>query len=357
MFGKTFGVELEFIAPRGHDRRSIAAELTNAGVAAFDAGYTHATSAKWKLVSDLSVSGEGEAMELVSPILEGERGLADLRKACEVLTRIGCKANRTCGLHVHVGARSMSIQAMRRLAIMYSDFEDVIDACLPPSRRGAANNYLQPVKGANRNQILSANDAREMARVIHRHGNTMSERYRKLNFTAHWKHGTVEFRHHSGTTEADKACNWVSFCVRMVVAAERDEAAPVVTAAGTYSRPRQTALATIFDLVSRPNGCTREEARAALGRNTPPQMNRLTEDCGIPLRRVGQRYFLAEQPAVNSAANANEISLAGLCAKLGLPAAEASYWQTRQEYFAADTMADRVGWTPGSLMARRMGAG
>jgi Putative amidoligase enzyme len=27
---------------------------------------------------------------------------------------------------------------------------------------------------------------------------------------AFWRHGTVEFRHHSGTVEADKIINWVS---------------------------------------------------------------------------------------------------------------------------------------------------
>jgi hypothetical protein len=355
MFGKTFGVELEFIAPYNMGRGVVAEALNAAGVASFDAGYSHATSDKWKLVSDASVSGDGMAMELVSPILRGEAGLAKLRTACEVLTRIGCKVNKTCGLHVHVGAQSMSVQAMRRLAILYSDFEGVLDSLMPSSRRANNNTYLQSLRRINKDGVNTARDARAIASYING-----GSRYAKLNFTAHWKHGTVEFRHHAGTVNADKACHWVQCCLRFVNAAEQGANVPVVAASGNYDRPTG-ALGTIFDLVSRPQGCTREEARLALGRTSPPQMTRLTEDAGIPLRRIGQRYFLAEQPAVNTvgpsapSAAAIEISLEGLCSVLQMEAAERDFWKARQEFFAADTLADRVNWTPGSVMARRAG--
>lgn len=353
MFGKTFGVELEFIAPRGHSRQTVAEALTAAGVAAYDAGYTHHTSDRWKLVSDASVSGysdhvvTGEGMELVSPILTGDAGLATLRKACETLTAIGCKVNKTCGLHVHVGARTMSVVAMRRLAIMYSDFELVLDSLMPSSRRANNNTYLQGLRRMNKAGVSSASSAREIAAQING-----GSRYAKLNFTSHWKHGTVEFRHHAGTVNADKACNWTIACIRMVRAAETDNSTIALV---QQSRPSQAVLARLYDLCARPEGVTREEARVALGRTSAPNMNRLTDDAGVQLRRVGQRYFLAEQTTVNTTGSTETITLEGLCTKLEMPEEETAFWKARQEFFAVDTAGERVGWTPGSRMAARAG--
>lgn len=357
MFTKTFGVELEFIAPYHTTRALVAEALNAAGVAAFDAGYSHATSTKWKLVSDASVSGSGNAMELVSPILRGEAGLAKLKLACDVLVRLGCNVNKSCGFHVHIGAADMPVAAQRRLAIMYSDFELVLDSCMPASRRDNNNTYLQSLRSMNKSSVARATTAREIAGQING-----GSRYAKLNFTAHWKHGTVEFRHHAGTISYDKARNWVLCCLRMVTTAEREVNTPVAVApaAASNRRPRQAALATIYDLCARPEGCSREEARVALGRTSPPNMGRLTEDCGIPLRRVGQRYFLAEQATVNTvttaAINAYEpITLETFCAKLAMTEDEKAFWRARQEFFAADTFGERIGFAPGSVAARRAG--
>jgi len=350
MFGKTYGVELEFIAPTGTPRAAVATALSNAGVASYDAGYSHATSDKWKLVSDASVRAEGGgmAMELVSPILRGDAGMAALRLACEVLTRIGCKVNKTCGLHVHVGAREMSVIAMRRLAILYSDFEGVLDSVMPTSRRANANMYLQSLRRLNKATIGTAPDVRAIAAQINN-----GSRYAKLNFTAHWKHGTVEFRHHAGTISADKACNWVVACLRMVRAAELDQSNPVTVV--QQQRPRQAILARLYDLCAQPNGVTREEARLALGRSSAPNMNRLTEDAGVQLRRVGQRYFLVEQAVVNTTGNDHPITLDGFCAKLAMEETETAFWKARQEFFAADAAGERIGFAPGSVAARRAG--
>jgi putative amidoligase enzyme len=352
MFTKTFGVELEFIAPSHVSRRAVAEALNAVGVESYDAGYSHAVSNKWKLVSDASVSGTGIGMELVSPILRGEPGLAKLKLACDVLVRLDCTVNRTCGLHVHVGAREMSIRAMRRLAILYSDFEGVLDSVMPASRRANNNTYLQSLRDMNKGMIDRATQPREIALQINN-----GSRYAKLNFTAHWKHGTVEFRHHAGTVAYDKARNWVLTCLRLVATAEREENVAVAIATGTDTRrPRTGALRTIYDLCARPEGCTREEARVALGRTSPPQMTRLTEDAGIALRRVGQRYFLAEQPAVNTVAAAEgPINLETFCAKLAMTDDEKAFWKARQEFFAADTISQRIGFAPGSRAAQRAG--
>ena len=166
MFNKTFGVELEFIAPETLNRNAIARALTRHGIPSFDAGYTHETSERWKLVSDVSVRGDGNGMELVSPILRGQNGFDLLRKACDELVRLGCVANKTCGLHVHVGARDMSVVAMRRLAIIYSDFETVLDSVMPTSRRLNNNQYLHSLRGLSKSEIEAATNVRAIASQI-----------------------------------------------------------------------------------------------------------------------------------------------------------------------------------------------
>ena len=50
----------------------------------------------------------------------------------------------------------------------------------------------------------------------------LRNRFRKLNLTSFWRHGTVEFRHHQGTVEPQKAEFWVKLCLRMVAAASED---------------------------------------------------------------------------------------------------------------------------------------
>lgn len=41
-------------------------------------------------------------------------------------------------------------------------------------------------------------------------------RYHKLNLVSLWVHGTIEFRQHSGTVDADKAVNWIELLMQFV---------------------------------------------------------------------------------------------------------------------------------------------
>jgi hypothetical protein len=42
------------------------------------------------------------------------------------------------------------------------------------------------------------------------------ERYFKLNVAAYLRHGTIEFRQHSGTVDYQKMVNWIIFCIAFV---------------------------------------------------------------------------------------------------------------------------------------------
>src|SRR5581483_12043482 len=90
---------------------------------------------------------------------------------------------------------------------------------MPPSRRANANSrYCASIKQEmNLPAIRVARTVQELARGI-----KGGSRFVKLNFTSHWKHGTVEFRQHSGTVDAEKIKRWVYFCQKLVDVAIAD---------------------------------------------------------------------------------------------------------------------------------------
>lgn len=219
----TFGVEIEFVFPRGLSLGMIAREINGAGVGCEQEIYNHSNRTHWKVVTDASVDASGSAGgEVVSPVLRGEEGFRQLRIVCQVLTRLRCKVNKRCGFHVHVGARGQTVDFFKNLVVAYSAAEQHIDSFMAPSRRGTANGYCQPVRH-NPMLMAAAQNVDQVVAAAYQSGRSESargsNRYRKLNLMSFWQHGTVEFRQHQGTVESQKAENWVRFCLRMCLMA------------------------------------------------------------------------------------------------------------------------------------------
>lgn len=208
-----FGVEFEFILPAGQSLATVAQRITLAGIDCHFEGYNHFLRPTWKTVTDGSVSAGGE---VVSPVLRGEDGMRQVAKVCEVLNEMGCRVNRTCGLHVHVNSRGLGLDYFRRLVALYATNEDILDSIQPPSRR---NNYFC---GTVKNYMRVADDCHpdHASRMI-------PGRYRKVNLEAYRRHRTVEFRQHSGTIDGEKACAWVRLCLAMTAFARGTEVVPV----------------------------------------------------------------------------------------------------------------------------------
>ena len=203
---RTFGVELEVILPGNNLEAAVAnlnRELQAAGVAVAWERYTHRTTQHWKIVTDASLQptryGEGVGLEIVSPVLRGVEGEEAVKVVCEVLSRIGARVNRTCGLHVHISNEGLSPQRKRKLYAAYGAVEHHIDSFMPVSRRASNNSFLQSCRLAS-------------------YGST---RYTKLNVAMlERSHPTVEFRQHSGTTEAGKILPWIRFCKAFINATD-----------------------------------------------------------------------------------------------------------------------------------------
>lgn len=205
----TFGVELELLAP--FNRYDMAHKLSQWGYRDF------------RVVHDGSLSEqEGyHAMEVVSPVLQGEEGMLKLKGLMDKIKEAGCRINSSCGLHVHIGVRGMAPARVRKIAIAFLNSEHHFDAVVPASRRN--NRYCQSnvARRVDAARLMSATTISQLANAVN--GGSSSDhynvhRYYKLNFQSFVHHGTIEFRQHAGSVESDKACAWVrlitGFCAQ-----------------------------------------------------------------------------------------------------------------------------------------------
>lgn len=219
---RTFGIELElgFKASRARGAAQVPfstiqapllAAFEAAGIAVQSESYVHAhtTRPHWKFVPDGSI-GYGN-IELVSPILKGEEGLREIEKVCAVLAPFFPTVTDSMGYHVHHGAikgeRKLGLKELKVLARLVTRFQPIFDGLLPPSRR-SGNHYCRHFSPEDLRHIERAT---EITSYSSGRGTTLAsiDRYRALNFAALARHGTVEFRQHSGTFEARKIIAWV----------------------------------------------------------------------------------------------------------------------------------------------------
>lgn len=338
-----FGIEIECLIP-GHATAmlrdvatGVAERISAAGVSCYYAGYSHARTGSWKIVTDSSISAPAGyvGLEIVSPPL-GDEGIAQIEIVGNTLIAMGGKVNKSCGLHVHIGARSLSIPAMKQLTWLYHDYEESIDSLLPPSRRGNGNTYCRSVKmTVDREALSRARDITQIQRAI-----SGGSRYVKLNIGAFWKHGTVEFRQHSGTVDPIKMTKWVILCQQMVDTAKRTEAESTRQAAAQIDPELQRSLARaksrriIYQAACRPEGVTRPEAQLLTAVDRPPSIRTAMQNLGVGSRlyrdgrRDGHSIYKIRQVVVPTGIP-SDTSLPAMMLKLNLPPEDAQFWLER----------------------------
>jgi len=201
---RKFGVEVEFV---GASRDAVAHALNNAGIEAAVEGYNHITRSHWKITTDASI-GYHNAGELVSPILQGHRGVAELKAALDALNSVeGVGVNVNCGLHIHLDAREMTAKQILKTYQRYGKYEEAINLVLPRSRR-TESRWCQSIAGNPQRRASNATTKQRLARA--------NGKFYKVNLTNVANRGSIEFRQHSGTTEFKKISNWLSFLMQFV---------------------------------------------------------------------------------------------------------------------------------------------
>lgn len=219
---RKFGVELEIV---NLAIPTVVLALRNAGIDAHAEGYNHALRNHWKVVTDASVVGNNgiPGCEVVSPVLVGEDGLEEVRKVCRALVAAGATVNKTCGLHVHVNARDLTARDIAMTVTRYANTEASIDALVPVSRRGSYNRFCKSVVSlvrTNSARLATVSTPADCVTALRTYPND-ENRFLKLNLESYLRHGTVEFRQHSGSVNAEKVCNWIRFCVNFVETSRR----------------------------------------------------------------------------------------------------------------------------------------
>lgn len=194
----TIGVEIECY---NLNKSAVLAALRAESVNAIETGYNHTDyTDTYKLGYDGSISGSN-GCEVVSPIL---RNLSSLKKVCKVINEAGAKVNKSCGLHVHFGAKDFTIAQWIRIIRNYAALESIIDSFMPASRRDNNNGYCKSIVNAA-NHVSGALTMTDIQAAFRR------DRYHKVNVMAYNGHKTIEFRHHSGTTDFAKIEMWINF--------------------------------------------------------------------------------------------------------------------------------------------------
>lgn len=217
---RRFGVEIEFFLPYSTNLSSIVDALNTAGVSTYSVGYTHEVSSRWKIVTDGSLfnsgSKHGSGYELVSPPIRGEEGLVAIDKSLKVLVAAGCFINKSCGLHVHHEATDLTLDALKKVAVYYTEAKSVINKFFSKSRLN--NQYAKHYDSDELDALntkASISSFRDFARYINR--------YRTVNFNAYAKYGTIEFRQHHGTLNAKKVRAWVLFTQAVIRCASKSK--------------------------------------------------------------------------------------------------------------------------------------
>lgn len=197
----TFGIEIETIAPDsavqndglriGPYRRGIQVPYLPEG---------------WKAEADGSIdnSNGGHRCEIVSPILRGPEGLAQVAEVVRTLEAKGHRVNASTGVHCHVGfQRDWPSEALARLVTIVAYVEKGLYAITGTKNRERGR-YCGGVR-----KYGNEKDAKP---------NLDRNRYHALNLTnlAHGTKDTVEFRVFSGSLNAVKVIGWIQVCLGLV---------------------------------------------------------------------------------------------------------------------------------------------
>lgn len=197
----TFGVEIETTV----NLSQAAANGLNIGsyYSGFQVPYL---PAGWVAKRDGSIHSENGRIgcEIVSPVLRGAEGLAQVLEVCRVLEEKGHRVNASCGVHVHVGwSRYWPSSSLARLISIVSSVEKGLYAITGTKNRERGS-YCGGVRKYGNDKAAKMN--------------LDQNRYHALNLTnlANGSKETVEFRVFSGSTSGIKIVGWIQVCLGMV---------------------------------------------------------------------------------------------------------------------------------------------
>ena len=212
---QTFGVEIEMTGLTRKGAAMIAARFFGTDDYRYiGTGYStwvaiDEQGREWKFMSDSSIRQEnGEAVELVTPILTYNNDIEILQKLIRELRAGGAVANagHDCGLHIHIGLGDHTGKSLTNLARLMASHEDLLVKAIGiADERLYGNRYHRAWCAKVDRGFLErlANKKPETVRGVQEcwyngplrtHAHYDDSRYRMLNYHSIGRTGTVEFR-------------------------------------------------------------------------------------------------------------------------------------------------------------------
>jgi hypothetical protein len=165
----------------------------------------------------------GDGCEITTQPAKGDDFIDTIKALTDAFTVAHATVDQRCGFHVHVDARDVDAQKLRRLLLVWAHVEATIYQCLPTSRR--TNQYCKPMQpqieragiAGPSNPLLNAQLVNAISdrtwgnnniRIEAFNRNISGDRYRSLNATSLAAHGTIEFRCAAGTVNYRKVTAW-----------------------------------------------------------------------------------------------------------------------------------------------------
>ena len=184
---------------------------------------------KWGAV----VVGDGSLRDLSTPLelctspACGTDFVTQITELCAGLKASKGIVNRSCGLHIHINCRDMTTAQIVNVIYGYTRIEPAFYMLVSRSRRN--EHYSKALmqafgvkkvrnifdKGTATEKMDKIDEmiygSREVARDVKRRRAKYCEaRYHGLNINSLPLHGTLEFRHHQGTTNPTKILMWAA---------------------------------------------------------------------------------------------------------------------------------------------------
>jgi Putative amidoligase enzyme len=237
-YPRYLGVEIECGMDGTTERRGDTAPLDRA-CRTWGAGITDDGS--------VGVDAYIRSAEIVTAPARGESFIRQIDDVVGAIRQCGGKVNRSCGLHVHVDARDLTLAHVLTLVRLYERIERTMYSLVSRSRRtnhfcgpwgdalikGEVSNPDAPITVRERDLDVNTYGDERTARSVKSQRSKHGCRYHGFNVNALHCHGTVEFRLHQGTTDPRKIKMWAAVCTMLVEYAAAHTEAEVMALRGT----------------------------------------------------------------------------------------------------------------------------
>ena len=151
----------------------------------------------WGAKCDHTVRGK----EFDSAKMNGDEGLAAVRRLCAFAEDNNWRVDPRCGFHLHIDMTGFTARQLRAIAYAYNRTPDIWESFVDSSR---ADCGWCDFASLNENKIRGLKTKADWRSMAYD-----TERYRWLNWEAYRTHGSLELRFHEGTIDCDQVINWI----------------------------------------------------------------------------------------------------------------------------------------------------